>query len=417
VEQCATLIVVYDYGSLAPTRIASIAAAHGGRVVFVVPDTAHNRDTRPLLASVGQVLTVDGDHRRELVSACRALRPAGIVTFSEQQIRFTAGLAAELGLAYHAPADVDAIVRKDVQRRRFAEAGLETIRFRLVERPDQVDEAMAHVGFPAVIKPVYGAASRNTVAVHDEGECRAALTAMLREDGQAPREPVVVLEELLVGRATEPPWGDFIAIDCVSEGDKVHPRFVTSKFAVAHPFRDRGGYGTSSVVPQEDIDQAGALAARAVNALGIRQGLSDVEMKLTPSGPRLIEVNGRLGGTVDDIAVRSGNTAPAEIAIAQALGLPVEIGKPDTSGPIAFHYHVFPPAGARGVAAVHSPLRMKRLPNVDKVIVHVRAGDAVRWRAGTESRAASVIGATGSHAELSALVAEIEEVPWIQYQY
>ncbi|MDR7275588.1 ATP-grasp domain-containing protein [Catenuloplanes atrovinosus] len=411
-ESRSTLVTVYDYGSLSPYRIAEIADALQLRVAFVVPDTAHTRSARSLLESVGVVIPTAGRSPAELIRACRALRPAGVVTFSEPQLRLTAELADALGCAFHAPSDIDAIVRKDRQRERFAAAGLEAIRFRVVERLDQIDEAIAHVGLPAVIKPTYGAASRNTIAVSDEKDCRQTLEFLLN-DGQ---ERTLLLEELLVGRHTDHPWGDFIAVDCVAAGDRVEPRFVTSKFAAAEPFRDRGGYATASVVPEPDLAHVRDLAGRAVRALNIRTGLADVEIKLTPTGPRLIEVNGRLGGTVDDLAVRSGNPSPAEIAIRSALGLPIDAGTPPP-GPIAFHYHLIPPLAARAVADVRAPLRVKRLPHVERLIVHARRGDPVDWRAGTESRVASVIGTTGTHAELADVVAAIESVPWIDYEF
>jgi hypothetical protein len=53
-------------------------------------------------------------------------------------------------------------------------AGLPTPRHYRIERPADVAAAAAHVGFPAVIKPVNGAASIGVIRVNSEEELRAA---------------------------------------------------------------------------------------------------------------------------------------------------------------------------------------------------------------------------------------------------
>lgn len=409
------LLVVYDAGSLAPTRLAEAARQAGCDLVFVTADTAHAQEMIPTLEMVGTVVNTAGRTEAQTEAALRALAPAGIITFSEFQIAPTVRLAEALGLRYHRPADVDAITHKDLQRRRFAEAGVDSVRFRTLTDPAQADEAIAHVGLPAIIKPVIGASSRNTQAVATPEECRAALTAILTGSDGGPAETAVMLEELLVGRPTPAPWGDYIAVDCVADGDDVRPVFVTSKFALAEPFRERGGYGGFSVVPEAEEREVRDLACRAVRALNIH-GVADVEIKLTADGPRVIEVNGRLGAWVDDLAVRSGTSDPAYVAVAAALGLPYETPEVKQGGPIAFHYLTVPPVGARRVRAIRGVSALRRLAHVDRVVVLAEPGADVDWRIGARGNTAAVIGSAATHEELAATVAAIESVDWIDYE-
>ncbi|ONI92025.1 hypothetical protein ALI22I_06210 [Saccharothrix sp. ALI-22-I] len=397
------LVVVYDTGSLAPSRIAEAAGEIGCEPVFAVADSDHGRDMRPVLELLGPVVPADA------VTELKAHRPDGIVTFSEQQLVPTVALAQALDLPYHSAADIEAITRKDRQRARFAEAGLEAIRFRTLTSVDQVDEAVAHVGLPAIIKPVLGAGSRNTTVVHTPAECREWATEALVTEGS------VLLEEFLVGRPTDAPWGDYIAVDCVATGDLVRPVFVTSKFAVAEPFRERGGYGGRSVVPPDEIRAIEDLACRAVHALGIRRGIADVEIKLTTSGPRVIEVNGRLGAWVDDLAVRSATSDPAAVAVRAAVGADFDL-EPRYDGPIAFHYLVIPPLWAKRVRSLHGVARLRRSRDVNRVVVLAPPGTPVDWRLGTRTHAAAVTGHVDSHDQLAEAVAAIEEVDWIGYE-
>ncbi|MFD2417231.1 ATP-grasp domain-containing protein [Amycolatopsis pigmentata] len=412
------LVVVYDTGSLSPRRLAEIAAENDCELCFVAAASDHTAEMEPVLRMFGTVVEGDAMPERELVRLLGGMRPRGVVTFSESQIRRTARLADALGLPGIDPADVTAITTKDGQRHRFADAGLDATRYRAVSRVDEIDQAIKFVGLPAVVKPAVGTSSRNTLPVFTHEASRAAMRGLLLADSGASREPVVVLEELIVGRPVAEPWGDYLAVDCLANGSDVRPVFVTSKFAVAEPFRERGGYGPGSVVPAADVREACDVACRAVRALNIRHGIADVELKLTTSGPRLIEVNARLGGWVDDLAMRSGHADVAGIAVGAALGRDVDI--PDAVEPkadgVAFYCTLIPPLWATRVGTVSAGSKLRRIANVDSVTVIARPGSEIDWRRGTRSNVASVRGCAKSFADLAVTLAQIEDCDWIEYR-
>jgi hypothetical protein len=419
------LVVVYDYGSLAPTRLAGLAAANECELVFLVPDSPHGREVMPILEALAPVVPMapyDGRSERDVLGrdvfkALTARKPQGIVTFSESRIGDTARVAAALGLPYQAPEAIPAITGKDAQRAKLATRGVEAVRHRLVSDPAQASAAVAEVGLPLVVKPVLGASSRNTFAVEAEAEAHAAIVALLTGSGDRPAaEPAVLVEEYLPGRPTSAPWGDYIAVDCVARGDHVEPVFVTSKFALAEPFRERGGYGARSIVPDAELAAIRDLARRAVAALDIRHGIADVEIKLTPDGPRVLEINGRLGAWVDELAVRSGYSDPGDIAVKAALGRDHPVVPAATDGPIAFHYLLIPPPSATAVRAVRDTGPLRSIPNVDAVRILARPGADVGWRRGTASQVAAVAGLVDTHKALAETVARIEAAEWIEYE-
>src|SRR5690348_15945708 len=79
------LVVVYDYGTLSPLRLAPIAAGNGCRIADVL-GSDHAREMKPILEMTGTVVEVSGGDERELVARLGALRPVGILTFSEYQL-------------------------------------------------------------------------------------------------------------------------------------------------------------------------------------------------------------------------------------------------------------------------------------------------------------------------------------------
>lgn len=407
------LVVCYDVGSVSPTRMSRIAAEAGARLAFVCPPTAHARQMRPVLECHGAVIDAGAYAGvRALGSAVSALHPAGIVTFSERAIELTAELAAVLGLPYQDVADIPAIRTKAAQRERLRKAGVENVRYARVNRLEHSDAALAHVGLPAIVKPDAGAGSRNTFVVRTAEEYRSGLAAVL--SGHR-REHELIVEELLVGRAVPSPWGDYVAVDCMSRDGAVEPLFITGRFAPAEPFRERGGY-TPPILPAAETERAADLAVRAVRALNIRHGASHTEIKLTEEGPRVIEVNGRVGGWVDDLAVRSGKPSPAAAAIWYALGRTPGSGlgvPPASCSGTVYHYAAIAPKSATRVRALAGLAGLRALPGVHQVAVRARPGQALDWRDGTCANVViAVTGATGSHEELSALVRRFESFDW-----
>lgn len=411
-DRDASLLIVYDYGSLSPVRIAEAAESNGCRPIFAAVDTEHAREMLPVLAMLGGAVDTAPLTEAELVRTLARLRPAGIVTFSESRIPLTARLARTLDLPYHDPHSLAPIINKEAQRRRFAEDGIDGVRFDEIPDLAHVEPAIARVGLPAVIKPTVGASSRNTTMVHTRAECLRVVHDAFRAG-----ESSLLLEEPLVGRPVAHPWGDYVAVDCVVTGDEIRPVFVTSKFALAAPFRERGGYGQASVLSEPVLREAQELACRAIHAVGVRNGIADVELKLTDDGPRVIEVNGRLGGWVDDLATRSGTSDPADLAVKAALGRPVEAPTLRADGEIAFHYLVVPPPAARRVRAVRDDLyRLKDTSDqVEGVRIMKRPGANVDWRIGADSVVAAVTGIADKHDGLADLVDEIESIDWIDY--
>ncbi|MEV5595339.1 hypothetical protein [Streptomyces sp. NPDC052496] len=134
----AALLVVYDYGSLPPVRLAEAAEDNGCALVFVAAGSDHTREMMPALEMLGSVVDATDLDASEIADHVKRFNPSGIVTFSEGQIVPTARLAHLLGLPYHSLHDVGAITKKDLQRERLRDRGVESVRFREVARVEDV---------------------------------------------------------------------------------------------------------------------------------------------------------------------------------------------------------------------------------------------------------------------------------------
>lgn len=355
-----TLAVVYDRGAASVTELA--ASLDGvADLAYLVPDNEHTAPLRPVMAELGRVLPLSGDPRRDAEAVAR-LAPDGIVTFSEYAIRSTARLAAALGLPYHDRQAALLLTDKFRQRDRLAAAGVDRVRCVRVSRAEDWWPALSEVGLPAVVKPVRGGASRDTHLIADE---RSAAERFAERFGAEPAgggpDGAVVVEEFLAGRPAAP-YGDYVSVESMCCAGEIRHLQLTGKFALAPPFRETGHFTPPALPPAEHAAVL-RLTTGALRALGVRTGLTHTEIKLTVAGPRIIEVNGRLGGRMAELAGRAYGVDLVRIGCLLALGeaLPPEPAEP---AGVHFSYHCPGPAEACRLEAVHGAWAVRRLPGV-----------------------------------------------------
>ncbi|MGX6601991.1 ATP-grasp domain-containing protein [Micromonosporaceae bacterium Da 78-11] len=385
-----TVLVPVGYGAASPTEVVR-AAAGLARIVFAA-DEAADRSFLDLLRDTATVLTagdLDGYVRR-----ARAAGVDGIVTFSDDRLELTADLAERLGLPHHTPAQVAAATWKPLQRLRLAEAGVEQLRYRVVHGPDDVDSAIAHVGLPAVAKPARGMGSRFTTAIRSAADL---VRAVHEAAGPAAAGVPLLLEEMLPGRPdlTAAGWGDYVSVEAVVTGGRPVNLMVTGKFPLAEPFREVG-----SLVPARldrwTTNRVLALNGAAIRAVGLSCGLVHTEMKLTPDGPRIIELNPRLGGLHESLVAGATGVSLVATALRAALNLPLPQGPLATTGVTWFHLTV-PDLDDRTVLAVDGAADVRALPDVRQVRIVARPGTRVDPAQGTTQMLALTHGRSADH--------------------
>ncbi|MEU6556732.1 hypothetical protein ABZ915_41790 [Streptomyces sp. NPDC046915] len=410
------LAVVYDFGSVSPVDAVERLEPLGD-VVLAVVDSPHTADVAPLLAELAPLVRVDASGERGLDAAAAELRahaPAAVLTFSERRLDTTAALAARLGLPGHTPGTVRLLTDKHAQRRRLAERGVDRVRTRLLRSPADWAAAVAAVGLPAVLKPVRGEGSRSTHLVHDAAAGAALAHRLLATAPDQGGEDGLVLEEYLAGTGREP-FGDHVSVESAVVGGRVSHWAVTGKFPLAPPFREVGHYWPAPLTADERVAVLD-LAARAVRALDLHTGITHTELKLTPQGPRVIEVNGRLGGFQSGLGLLGGGPDPIELAGRVALGEDPFGADPGPGAPahdataawmpqdrVVYVRAVPTPADGGLLTKVHGIGDVLGLPGVRSYDSRVRPG--TRVPPGVRTGELAVLwGTAGSHAEMVAVL-------------
>ncbi len=296
------LALVHGEGLGMPMVLAESADAAGCELVWVIDSSKVTSDwLMRLLRKLGTTVDIGGMSDDEAAEALRVCEPDGIIAYADPLIPVASALAVRLGLDYHDELTTQRLTDKFAQRQALQDAGLPVPRFVVVPADpsaEEIDTLMAAVDFPVVLKPRRGAAGRDTVLAHDADELRRLIAEHATPPDDTPGSSMIV-EEYLVG-ASPPPsalFADYVSVESVVSAGTISHVAVTGRFPLAPPFRESGFVIPSDLGPS-DTRAVLDVASRAIAALGVRVGFLHTEIKLTPDGPRIIEVNGRLGGAI-----------------------------------------------------------------------------------------------------------------------
>lgn len=231
--------------------------------------------------------------------------PDGITTFWEDDVVLAADLAAATGLPYHTSKAARSARSKFQTQEDLDAAGVEAARRAVVKNLTSYSAAdhgralkafataARKVGFPAVLKPVSGAAAIGTERVNAVGEAVAAYERISRLINPQTDPIFAQNADLLLMQYLKGPEYD---VDLVMRGGKV----IFASLTDNKPTREPSFLATGSRLPStlSAADQKAAIdhAVRSALALGLTDGVLHMEGKVTSEGPRLIEANARMGG-------------------------------------------------------------------------------------------------------------------------
>jgi hypothetical protein len=247
---------------------------------------------RPYVAGHLRIDALDLEKATDAALRLTRLVPlSGVVCYDELRIWPAARIAERLELPTSSPDAVLACRDKKVSRERMAAAGTPQARSIHVRNLDEARAAAAEVGYPAVLKPRALAASEGVARVDGPDELKRWFSftsgATLTGDvGSA--EAGILVEEYLDGPE--------IAVDVVVCEGCVTPVVVSHKQLGYAPTFEEVGHVVEADDPLLRDPRLQAVLESAHAALGFTHGITHVELRLTAAGPRVVEVNARLGG-------------------------------------------------------------------------------------------------------------------------
>lgn len=226
--------------------------------------------------------TIDID---AICNVAKEFNPNGIMTLAtDMPMRSIAAATSLLGLPGISMDTAIKSTDKGEMIKAFKEHGVESPWFYIIEKEEQLHEVMPMIEYPCILKPTDNAGSRGVMLVNSEEELMEAYQYSVSQS----RGGWVILEEYMTGPE--------VSVEVMVVDGEPHVLQVTDKLTTGAPFFVEMGHSQPSMLPAEDVERIKDLACRAVKSVEINCGPSHVEIKLTPTGPKMVELGARMGG-------------------------------------------------------------------------------------------------------------------------
>jgi biotin carboxylase len=213
------------------------------------------------------------------------------------------------------PADtVERCRDKLLTRLALARAGVPQPAAREAASLAEAHAGAAEIGYPVVLKPRALGASQGVVLVEHPRELRDAWAATT----SAAHPLVPAYRSVLVEECVH---GPEISVDgYVADGHYAIVCLARKQLSL-QPFFEEVGHVVDAEDPLLTDGRLGAVLEATHTALGIERGMTHSEVKLTASGPRVIEVNGRIGGDlIPYVGMLATGIDPGGVAFTVATG-------------------------------------------------------------------------------------------------
>jgi biotin carboxylase len=265
----------------------------------------------------------------------------GVCTFAELSLPIAALLAKALALPGESPEVVSLTRDKHRVRKVVAGAGLNEIKSHRVRTYDDLLSAGSYVGFPCVMKPISGADSLGVKRADSYEDLMTGFREMQDVVG------TLVVTSGALSRPSSPSdsstnaAGKFIPLDLsieeyldgpevdvdivLFEGDCYFAAVVDNGPTI-EPFFAETWNLCPSLLDRHKQEELISEALSTLRALGFKSGIFHVEQRYTSRGPRIIEVNARMGG--GPIRLQHKYVFGVDLVVEQlliSLGLPPSI--------------------------------------------------------------------------------------------
>jgi biotin carboxylase len=310
---------------------------------------------------------------RQIVAYAERHPLAAVVGVDDETVLLAARASEALGLSHNSAASVAAARDKHVFRTLLRAAGLPSPRFAVFSTADDPLRAAGSVAYPAVLKPLALSASRGVIRADGPDAFVAAfrrVAAILRR----PDADCGDLGDRILVESYVP--GVEVALEGLLDRGRLRVLALFDKpDPLEGPYFEETIYLTPTHLSARVRKDVEATTARAVAALGLREGPVHAELRLNERGVWPIEVAARSIGGLCSRTLRFGTGHRLEdLILSHALGLPI----PSTRRQRAAAGVMMIPIPKAGVLrAVHGVGAALAVPGIEDVRITIPVGAEV----------------------------------------
>lgn len=176
---------------------------------------------------------------------------------------------------------------KAFMRDALKEAGVPVPLYFRVNEKDAFKEAVGQVrgaGYKCIVKPADNSGSRGVDLLKEDSDLDVAYEYTVHYS----RGGEIVVEEFMEGPE--------VSVETLAVDGNVHVIQITDKLTTGAPYFVEMGHSQPSQLSEDVKERIREVAIAANKAIGIQNGPSHTEIKVTKDGPKIVELGARLGG-------------------------------------------------------------------------------------------------------------------------
>ena len=286
----------------------------------------------------------------------------GVMTVGTDASQTVAAVADALNLPGIPFEVAERATDKIKMRQVLKEKGVPVPDFRPIWTLEECQQAIQDMPLPLVIKPCDNMGARGVRKIERLDD----LISAFREAKEASISGKLILEEFMEGPE--------LSLDALVFEGSIHITGVADRIIERAPYFVEIGHTLPSALPEKQQSRAVAVFKQAIFALGIDIGAAKGDIKITPEGPKIVEIAARLSG-----GWMSAYTYPLstgvnlyKAAIQIALGeTPTDL-KPKTSL-VSAERSLLPPPGK--ILSIQGVEEARKIKGVKEIILMKEAGD------------------------------------------
>jgi biotin carboxylase len=228
------------------------------------------------------VSTVD---EQGIYQAAKEFGADGVITLAtDMPMRAVAYTCEKLGLIGVKYDTANKATNKGEMIKAFEDYGVVHPWYFIVDDVEEIHNIESQINYPCISKPLDSSGSRGVVLINNQNDLRESI----KYSASYSRDNGVIIEEYMLGSE--------VSVEVFVVNKEVHILAITDKLTTGSPHFVELRHSQPSLVEEKDALEIRKLASKAVLALGIDNGPAHVEIMLTKTGPKIIEVGARLGG-------------------------------------------------------------------------------------------------------------------------
>lgn len=228
------------------------------------------------------VSTIDLDGVLEMAMK---YKPDGVMTLaSDMPIKTVAYVSEKMGFPSLSLENAIKATNKAEMRKCLRTNKIPIPNFYIINTYEEYNEVINRMRNRFIVKPVDNSGSRGVFLVEDIEQAESAF----QHSKANSREGNIIIEDYMEGQEVSV---ETITINGISEIIA-----ITDKLTTNAPYFVEMGHSIQSQLPQFIKDEIEQVTKATISAIGIQNGPSHTEIKITPEGPKIVEIGARLGG-------------------------------------------------------------------------------------------------------------------------